>query len=256
MATTAHPKVDQQFYELLYMSLTQVRKRREGERGPAGPREVLYVSEVGTVIGDAACWRKLWYDFHGTSKDALPPETLIAFEIGDVIGHRISTILAAGDHVQRVEYRLDFAPWPLAGRLDVLLIPTWKRVVEVKSIPYAMLPYLPKADHIAQLNLYLHGIRREPEYTGFDGTLLYVVKDARKGQAVCRAYEIPYNPETALVTLNAYVRARQAAIGPTVPPRPKGFTTSAYPCGYCVFRTHCWSGKDSITTSSEPAGRP
>jgi len=135
VATIAQPRVDGQFYELLYASLTQVRKRREAERGPSGPREVLYVSEVGTVIGESACWRKLWYDFHGTPKDSLPPETLIAFEIGDVIGLRISNILAAGDHVQKAQYRLDFSPWPLSGRLDVLLVPKWKRVVEVKSVP-------------------------------------------------------------------------------------------------------------------------
>ena len=254
VVTETQPKVDEQFQDLLYDLLLRLRERREAERGPSGPRDVLYVSEVGTVIGESACWRKLWYDFHGAPKDPLPPETLMAFEIGDVIGLRISNILAAGDHVQKVQYRLDFSPWPVSGRLDVLLIPKWKRVVEVKSIPYAMLPYLPKADHIAQLNLYLHGIRQEPEYTGFDGTLLYVVKDARKGQPVCRAYEILYSPKNALVTLNAYMRGRQAATGPTVPPRPKGFTRSTYPCAYCVFQTYCWSGKDSINISSEPDG--
>jgi len=251
VAPESQPKVDEQFYELLYASLTQVRERREAERGPSGPRDKLYVSEVGTIIGDSACWRKLWYVFHDAPKDSLPPESLMAFEIGDVIGLRISNILAAGDHVQKVQYRLDFSPWPVSGRLDVLLIPKWKRVVEVKSVPCAMLPYLPKQDHVAQLNLYLHGIGKEPEYVGFHGTLLYVVKDARKGQPVCRAFEVPYDTKAALRTLNAYVRARQAATGPTEPPRPMGFTGSTYPCAYCVFQTHCWSGKNSNKISSE-----
>ncbi len=82
VVTETQPKVDEQFQDLLYDLLLRLRERREAERGPAGPRDVLYVSEVGTVIGESACWRKLWYDFHGAPKDSLPPETLMAFEMG------------------------------------------------------------------------------------------------------------------------------------------------------------------------------
>jgi len=129
----------------------------------------------------------------------------------------------------------------VTGRLDALTVPKMRRVVEIKSIPHRAAGYIPKDDHVRQLNLYVHRVRQEPGYEDYSGTLTYLIKDATKGQPVLRAFSVPYDRELALDTLEAFHDALWMVEGDEVPPRPEGYTPSRFPCAYCVYASHCWS---------------
>jgi len=211
-----------------------------------GPRTHLWVSEVGTVYGPSACHRKLWYAFHDAPRDPIPVQTLMAFEVGDVVHIRISTLLASTGRLLKREVYVDLSPWPVKGRLDILTDPRLRRIVEVKTIPYEMHPHIPKEEHIHQLLLYMHYFRMSsaPDYeelAGYDGSLVYISKNSRKGQPVLWAYRVQYDPARVLSVLGEFLRAYWTARGEEIPERPKGFTHTKYPCAYCVFQTTCWS---------------
>jgi CRISPR/Cas system-associated exonuclease Cas4 (RecB family) len=239
VSTVLAPPIDSAFQALLVRALEESRKRN-GERKE---RTGLYVSEVGTVIGESACHRKLWYDLHDAPRDPLTPETLMAFEVGDVVGLRVANLLAALGEVQKLELRATF-DGPLSGRLDLLLAGNLKRVVEIKTIPIAQEPYLPKQEHIRQLNLYLDFVRRQPDYADYQGTLAYVFKDARKGMPTSKPFYVEYDAGDAQTTLRAYQTAWDTARGMLIPERPTKYTQSKWPCAYCSFLTQCWKTDD------------
>lgn len=234
---------DETFREFFLGALTEARQKRDAER-VTGKRTYFYVSEVGDVIGDAACPRKTWYAWNNAPKDPMPAETLMAFEIGDVVGLRVANIIAGTGKVEKVELKIDFPGHPVSGRLDVLAVPSLKRVIEVKTTPHRATAYLPKEEHIRQTNLYVHRIRAMEGFEDYDGTLAYFVKDAAKGQPVILPYRIPYDEKLAVESLEAFHDALWVAEGESRPKRPEGFTQTKFPCGYCSFKTHCWSALD------------
>lgn len=229
--------------------LDQALRDARAEKDAARPeqRTHLYASEVGTVAGEAACHRKLWMAFHDTPKDPLPPDTLLAFEIGDAVGWRIANILAKRGVVEKVELPMAFPGYPVTGRLDILLSRD-RTIVEVKTATQKQRKYLPKVDHIAQCNLYLHGVQQLREYEDVtSGEVLYVFKDAAKGQPIQQSYAVPYDKTLAQETLKAFGAAFDVARGEDMPDRPEGFSPSKFPCSYCAFQTACWSGWNPST---------
>lgn len=230
---------------LLRANLVNRRERREAERaaekdGQTG-RTTLYASESGWVQGEDACFRHLWYEFHDAPKDRLSPDTLLNFEWGDMIELRTRNILAEEGAVEKVQLHVDFSPYPVSGRLDILLRPEDRKVVEVKSATIKQRNYLPKADHITQANLYVHQVRTMPEYAAVDGAILYYVfKDPTKGQPVDMEFEIPYAALAAESALKAFEKAYTVAGGAALPDRPPKFTPSYWRCSYCPHLKTCW----------------
>lgn len=236
MTTATKPSVG----DRLEAALRDARAEKDAARPEQ--RTHLYVSEVGTVMGDAACHRKLWLGFHDAPKDPLPPDTLLAFEIGDAVGWRVANVLAKRGIVEKVELPMAFPGYPVTGRLDVLLSRDHE-VVEVKTATRKQAKYLPKADHLAQCNLYVHGVKQFREYADTPGgEVLYAFKDAAKGQPIQASYPVPYDRELAQQTLVAFGAAFDVATGEEMPDRPRGFTPSGFPCSYCQFQKTCWSG--------------
>lgn len=237
--------------QILLAVMRQERQAKDAAR-PAG-RTHLYVSEVGTVIGDSACHRRLWLEAHGAEKAALESDTLLQFEFGDAIGWRVANRLAKGDRVEKIELPLSFDGYPLSGRLDVLLRDGW--VVEVKTTTLKARNYIPKSDHLAQANLYVHALRQQG-YPVHGSVVFYAFRDPAKGQVVSREFAQPYDPTAAQVLLDAFRAAWEVATGPTIPERPSRFSPSAFPCSYCVMDLSCWSRIDPIPTMEEvPSAR-
>lgn len=229
----------------------KIAERLAAKGGEAG-RTHLYVSEVGTVRGEAACWRRLWYEVHGAPQDPLTDDALLNFEIGDRVGWMAANLLAEAGVVEKVELPLSFGDIPLSGRLDILLSRD-RKVVEVKSTTLKQRSYLPKKDHLAQCLLYIHAVRQIPEYSDVSGGIVaYFCKDAAKGQPVLLEFPVEYDPAEAGKILYDFVIAWRVANRPQLPQRPRGYTPSKFPCAYCVYRTHCWSGLDSQQAQDVP----
>lgn len=207
------------------------------------PRDHLYVSEIGTVQGETACHRRLWYDFHDAPSDPLTPDTLLNFEVGDAVGWRVANLLAKGGHVEKVELPVSLAGGLVTGRTDVLLSKDL-RVVEIKTATLKQRKYLPKPEHLAQCLLYIHALRQYPAYANTcNGVVLYVYKDPARGQPVSDEFPVPYDEQAALNHLRAFREAFRVATSESLPARPDGFSPSGFPCSYCAYRmSTCWSG--------------
>ncbi len=211
---------------------------------PEPPRTGLYVSEVRKVVGDSACWRDLWFSFHGAPRDQLATEQLLAFQVGDRIEQLYVDALSVTGELARIQVPTPFAGIPISGRLDVLLRRD-RRVVELKSVTVKQWNKLPKQEHLDQTLIYVHGLRLLPDYADVPGGVaVYIAKDAPKGHEGVLEVPVPYDEQRARDLLDTFQFAWAAAAGDTRPQRPTGYIPNEWPCGYCAFRTHCWSGAD------------
>jgi len=227
------------------------KKRQEGS--DPGAREKMRASEVGYAIGDSGCGRRIWYDFHNAPREPTTMEQRINMAVSGIAANWIANVLARSDRVRKVEFTMDFDPFPVSGRLDVLCDPATKRVLEIKAVTTEQFGYLPKQEHFDQATLYTWALRHaavteraEPEYRAYTPSLLYIARNARKGQPTHEAYAIPYSEPRALWLLNELTKVRTIAVGEKMPDRPKGFARSDYPCAYCPFKFHCWSGQEKL----------
>src|SRR5207245_1390392 len=81
-------------YLLWALSEQRSKKAEEDEWHDPVKDPRIHVSEYGRIIGKDACNTYLWYKRHGY-KIEVDDETMMIFEIGHVIGLRLSNILAA-----------------------------------------------------------------------------------------------------------------------------------------------------------------
>jgi hypothetical protein len=262
-----HATRDVEFEEMFEEAAFADRARRDEEwaenvrqhGGDPAVREKIRVSEVGYATGDAACERRFWYDFHNAPKDSLTMEQLVNMGVSSLAGYWAANTLARSGRVHKVEFKMDFDPFPVSGRLDILCDPETRRVIECKAVTTEQFGHLPKQEHFDQPMLYVWSVRRatvlgqlEPEFIKYTPSVFYIGRNARKGQPTHEAYVVPYSEERALWLLQELTRVRNVAVNaPTPPDRPKGFSRSDFPCAYCPFKLHCWSGQENL-----PLGKP
>jgi CRISPR/Cas system-associated exonuclease Cas4 (RecB family) len=213
---------------------------------PEPPRAGLYVSEVRKVLGDSACWRELFYTVHGAPRDPLTREQRLAFAIGDRIERLYMDALAATGRLEKVQVPTPFEGHPVSGRLDALLRPGDRRVVEVKSVTVKQWHKIPKREHLDQTLMYVYGVRTLQGYADVPGGVtVYVAKDAPKGHAGVKEEPVDFDAPRMKEILESFSLAWVVASGDAIPQRPVGYTMNAWPCAYCAFKTHCWSDRDA-----------
>lgn len=211
---------------------------------PEPKRTGLYASEVGTVIGEDACWRKVFYTVAGTQRDPLTTESMLAMAIGDRIeGLYVEALLATGE-IEKIQVPIPFTGYPITGRLDVL-VRRDRMPVELKSTTIKVWNHLPKQAHLDQTLMYLHGLRSLTAYADITEALtVYLAKDAPKGHEGIRAYPVQYDPARMREILETYQLAWDAANDAVLPPRPAAFKPGEWPCAYCSWKSTCWSAVD------------
>lgn len=172
----------------------------------------------------------------------------------------------------RISGRLDFAIPLLGERILVELKASNARAIG------AMLRNGEegRAEHRSQINLYLHashtdawpcstcqgtgdikqnrndvlqvmgpcidcnGKGRRPE--PFDlAYLVYIVQGATKGEPVCHAFPIKYNPQKAESDLIYLAQLQKMADARQDPGIPHGYTKSKFPCSYCNWKDRCFT---------------
>jgi hypothetical protein len=235
---------DMELESYLLEALTEQRAKRDAESDWHDPTKDprIHVSEYGEVLGKNACMRKLWYKRHGF-KGEIGEETMMIFEIGNVVGLRLANIIAAQGDVSKVELAGNYDPWPLKGRLDVLTNDKLHRLIDWKTATTKQINYLPKEENFGQANQYMWALRRDNpgRYDDYRVVVVYVFKDPTRGQPPFLAFSRDYDGTRALEFLNASSKAFQIATGPVMPDRPEGFTISKFPCSYCPMAAKCWS---------------
>jgi hypothetical protein len=113
-------------------------------------------------------------------------------------------------------------------------------IIELKSINSRSASWMlkkgeeGKSEHRRQLGLYL---KAKDAALGF---LIYLVKDATKGEPILHAWAVEPDDAQANNDLQSLSLAYELAKSGTVAPIPAEYKKSAYPCSYCQYRAHCW----------------
>lgn len=237
--------------DLLRKGLELEQAQRAEEKGP---KRNVWATDLGK------CEREIYFSLTGEPEtNPLTPETLINFKVGNSVEDAMAELLASatgGQVVRQLRYELQHRTTTVSGRLDLaVLIPEARSIVEVKSLSSRWMGYMVKnrlegdPRHRKQLNWYLHASHEvDPTLEGetfktepFElGYLLYLVKDATKGERPDHTFVVPYNEAVALQDLEWQHLQQERADRGEDPGIPPGFRRSKVPCSYCSFAKRCW----------------
>jgi hypothetical protein len=216
------------------------RAARIAERG-TDAKQNPHVSDAGK------CQRAVVFSLLNVPEsDPITEDSLMNFLVGNAVEEAWAQILtAAGDteHVREERVEIPTGNTKVTGRKDfdgVRLL--WRgSVVELKSSNSRAMSFMLKsgqqgrAEHRKQINLYLHS------KGGGTGYLVYVVKDATKGEPIIHAFRVDYDEAMALSDLGALAAAYDMAKSGSLPAIPEGYDRTKFPCTYCNHRGNCWS---------------
>lgn len=231
-------------------------RKREKRIAEKGTDQKLnpYISDAGK------CIRAVTYSLMNVEEsEPFTVDSLVNFLVGHSVEDAFAAILeAAGATVLREERAsLKAGNTIITGRKDfsgvqirwshkiaellgaqALEIPDGS-TVELKATNSRAIAFLLKRgdgrdEHKAQLNLYL---KADDETIGF---LVYVVKDATKGEPIAHAWAVEYDDVKASDNLHVLAFADELAKRGELPSIPDGMKQGAFPCTYCNYRTRCW----------------
>lgn len=226
--------------------IAEVLQAREAAKPP---RRELHVSDLGR------CPRQIALRLTGVVKSNPPTiDSLINFAVGEAVEDKIASLLADNPKVlaihRNLEFKIFFNGFTIEGHADILIELTDSHIlVECKSINSRAMSWMLKKgdngkdDHRLQNAGYLYGSHfvGSPIKPHQDGKIVYIVKDATKGEPVMfeasftMESEMP-NIETELTILTDTARGVERGVIPEI---PEGYKFSAYPCTYCDWQRHC-----------------
>lgn len=214
------------------------REIRIAERGTADKKNP-HISDAGK------CPRAVVYSLmNAEPSDPFTADSLMNFLVGSAVEEAWAAILtAAGAEFIREEHvSIPSGDTVITGRKDfdgIRLL--WHgSVIELKSTNSRSMGWMlkkqeqGKPEHRRQLNLYLFDKNAESGY------LVYLVKDATKGEPILHAWKVELDRAQAEDDIDALARCHEEARSGSLPQIPEGNKQSAYPCSYCNFRTKCW----------------
>ena len=218
--------------------------RAERDRARLAERGTLvqqnpYVSDAGK------CQRALAYKLMAIPEsDPMTLDSLINIMTGEALEEWFATVLAAaiGGTVrqQRVDLKRAGSDIPVTGKKDFFIDHPEYGTIEVKSINSRAMGFMlrsgdeGKADHRRQLNLYLYANGEA------QGWLVYIVKDAVKGEPPIHAFRVACDVDLAENDVLELTRTAERVRADMIPSRPEGTTRTTYPCSYCNFKSFCW----------------
>lgn len=212
------------------------------------------------------CERAIYFRLTGEPEtEPLTTDSLINFEVGHAIEEAFATMLSYPGVQMLREQSMEFSinGVRISGRLDFLLLLLQESIlVELKAINSRSLGFMLKRqmpgrdEHRHQINLYLHGsqqglLQRKTDVDGnrllvpvvekFDlGYLVYVVRDATKGEPPIHAFPVRYDKQMAEGDLEFLAQISHRADARNDPGIPVGFEKKKFPCSYCSWKGRCW----------------
>ena len=242
--------------ELVAGGLAKRREAEQAERAKTRPdgKQNPFVSDAGK------CPRKIYFSLIG-EPETNPPDndSLINFAVGNAVEEAFAYLIEplGGEVIREVRVEIPVRDTVVTGRADFLVsLPQFRSLIEMKSINSRAMKWMlkngeaGKEDHKRQLNLYLHASDlslltvdspegQRPMY--FDkGYLVYVVKDATKGEPPVHAFELEYSRRRALGDIEEMSAVAAMAKNNEIPEIPSGYTRNKYPCSYCPYKERCW----------------
>lgn len=230
------------------------REQRAAERGTA--------DKLNPHISDAGkCLRQVTYSLmNAEQSEPLTADSLMNFLVGHAVEEVLAEILTAAgaEFVREERVTIPAGETVITGRKDFdgvrirwsekiaeqlgadrIDIPEGT-VVELKSTNSRAMGFMLKRgergrnEHRRQLNLYIYGSGVS------EGYLVYVVKDATKGEPIFHAFRVEMDEAQARNDLQALASAHDLAKRETLPEIPSGYAQNSFPCTYCNWRTRCW----------------
>lgn len=203
------------------------------------------LDKLNPHVSDAGkCQRQITYSLRNIKpSDPMTEDSLTNFLVGHAVEEAWAKILvAAGAEIVREErVSIPAGNTVVTGRKDFGIKLLWRNsIVELKSTNSRAMGFMlktgekGKADHRKQLNLYLHASNVPVGY------LVYLVKDATKGEPILHAWEVEYDMGQAHNDLMALSLADEIAKRGELAPVPEGYSNTKYPCTYCNWRSACW----------------
>lgn len=244
---------------VLHRGLRVLNEQRQAERvTERGTADKLnpHISDVGK------CPRAVAYSLMNVEEsEPFTDDSLMNFLVGHAVEEAWAKILtAAGAEYEREErVEIEIADTKVSGRQDfggirlrwntaaaeLLNIPEFAEIpdgaiIELKSLNSRAASWMLKkgekgrAEHRRQLGLYLHA-KQQPV-----GFLVYLVKDATKGEPILHAFRVDLDSEEAHSDALMLAGVHTLARSQTLPRIPEGYQQSKFPCTYCQVKTLCW----------------
>jgi CRISPR/Cas system-associated exonuclease Cas4 (RecB family) len=216
-------------------------------------REKGTANKLNPYISDAGrCIRQVTYSLMNVKpSDPFTDDSLMNFLVGHAVEEAWAEILTAAgaEFVREERVEIPAGSTRVTGRKDfdgIRLL--WHgAIVELKSTSSRSMSWTlkkgeqGKEDHRRQLNLYLYA-----SGTPF-GYLVYLVKDATRGEPILHAYLVELDEAQARNDLQAMASAHELAKASKLPAIPEGNKKSTFPCSYCVYRKLCWEPDANLT---------
>ena len=203
------------------------------------------------------CVRALSYHRRGVAEtDPTPAVVGLRFEVGDALhGYLDAKLRTLGLPVEHRERRIEIRTHTglvITGHFDRSIGRT--TVLDYKSASDASFRMMvrqnaPLADHLSQVNGYVHACQLTPDLRQYThGLIVAFNKDT---QDLWVSPPIEHNPELARATVAKFEEVERHAAAGTLPERPYS-TSTEYPCRTCQWRRQCW-GETLPVDQVEPA---
>lgn len=215
----------------------------------AGRGSSLKTQPSATDLGK--CPRQVYYSLRNIPETNPPDmQSLANFKFGHAAEEGYAQILEQLPGFEKMviirEVRLEIDG--VSGRADFILWdPHLRCIIELKTTKGWQVKFLPNSDHEKQISFYLKagqlGMLRKYGIEPDDcdtGVIVYIRKDATRGYKTILAFDVHYDEAMLDRELDKLATVSQQAKEAIEPPRPKGFTETKFPCGWCSWKDHCW----------------
>ena len=230
----------EQIRAIFEAALTEAERRKKEERAKVRGDLIKRNPSVSDV---GKCQRAVYYSLRNVPPTNPPtPDSLMSFGLGHAAEDWLAGILETlGAEIEReVPVEIEHDGEKITGRIDLILHLRGVGMMELKTINSRAMGWMLKRnepgrdEHRAQLNLYMHATGTAVAF------LVYVVKDATKGEPFVFPFEVLYDQSKALEGLARLAELAKAARSEQDPGIPAGYTGKGYPCNYCPWWNACF----------------
>ena len=209
-----------------------------------------YPSEIGK------CLRDVWYSYKQPLP--LPMEKVKIFEAGNIMHHFVAEVMRSEKNQQvklldnELPFQLQIRDFIISGRIDDLLLvlaDNKRLLVEVKSVARLDFTNEPQPQHMIQLQLYLHALRKSHNVDA--GALLYIEKNTLQA----KTFIIDYDERLAAEALDRFSKLHNFLVaGKLPPPEARLRDEIGWMCKRCDYRERCFSDTSDSMLSAFAGG--